>query len=129
MVDDLSQDSAVTDGDAIHTARATLDAWRASGADRLDPVRFHLLDALTRRAVRHGGETRRVIERRLSGLLGEYTAEVERTAAEEGGSQSIANDVVVALFRREWDRLGATQGQVGYGRGVQNELRRCERAV
>ena len=92
MVDDLSQDSAATEGDVIHTARATLDAWRASGADRLDSVRFHLLDALTRRAAQHSGETRRVIERRLSGLLGEYAAEVERAAAEEGGPQSGANE-------------------------------------
>ena len=30
--------------------RATLDAWRERGADRLDPVRFHRIDALERRA-------------------------------------------------------------------------------
>ncbi|NUX52392.1 DUF2894 domain-containing protein [Paraburkholderia youngii] len=67
--------------DAIDAARATLDAWRASGADRLDPLRFHLLDALARRAARHSGETRRVIGQRLAALLAEYTAEVERAAA------------------------------------------------
>ncbi|MFP4894776.1 DUF2894 domain-containing protein [Paraburkholderia sp. EG304] len=69
--------------DAIDAARATLDAWRASGADRLDPLRFHLLEALARRAARHSGETRRVIEQRLAALLAEYTAEVERAAAAE----------------------------------------------
>ncbi|HAP25467.1 MAG TPA: hypothetical protein DCR74_07495, partial [Achromobacter sp.] len=31
-------------------ARAVLDAWRASGADRVNPLRFHLIDALDRRA-------------------------------------------------------------------------------
>ncbi|MGF6486074.1 DUF2894 domain-containing protein [Paraburkholderia sp. JPY419] len=67
--------------DAIDAARATLDAWRASGADRLDPLRFHLLDALARRAARHSGETRRVIGQRLAALLAEYTAEVECAAA------------------------------------------------
>ncbi|ADG18419.1 conserved hypothetical protein [Paraburkholderia atlantica] len=77
--------------DAIDAARATLDAWRASGADRLDPLRFHLLDALARRAAQHSGETRRVIERRLAALLAEYTAEVERAAA--GGSALQATSV------------------------------------
>ncbi|MBB5504669.1 DUF2894 domain-containing protein [Paraburkholderia atlantica] len=74
--------------DAIDAARATLDAWRASGADRLDPLRFHLLDALARRAAQHSGETRRVIERRLAALLAEYTAEVERAAADGSALQA-----------------------------------------
>ncbi|MGD7298559.1 DUF2894 domain-containing protein, partial [Ralstonia pseudosolanacearum] len=34
-------------------ARAMLDAWRARGADRLDPVRFHVIAALDRRAAGH----------------------------------------------------------------------------
>ncbi|MGF6854166.1 DUF2894 domain-containing protein [Paraburkholderia sp. CI3] len=90
--------------DAIHAARARLDAWRASGAARLDPVRFHLLDALTRRAAQHGGETRRVLEQRLAGLLAEYTAEVERAAADESASQATsgeahaANDATLAAL-------------------------------
>ncbi|MGF6817989.1 hypothetical protein OKW33_004860 [Paraburkholderia atlantica] len=74
--------------DAIDAARATLDAGRASGADRLDPLRFHLLDALARRAAQHSGETRRVIERRLAALLAEYTAEVERAAADRSALQA-----------------------------------------
>ncbi|EEA00252.1 conserved hypothetical protein [Burkholderia sp. H160] len=78
--------------DAINAARATLDAWRASGADRLDPVRFHLLEALARRTAQHSGETRCVLEHRLSGLLDEYTAEVERANADEGASQATANE-------------------------------------
>ncbi|WP_233805025.1 DUF2894 domain-containing protein [Paraburkholderia sp. HP33-1] len=82
----------MTDDDAIQAARATLDAWRARGADRLDPVRFHLLEALARRAAQHSGEARRVLEYRLSGLLGEYTVEVERATADEAASQSTANE-------------------------------------
>ncbi|KXU82822.1 hypothetical protein CI15_34935 [Paraburkholderia monticola] len=80
------------DDDAIHATGATLDAWRASGADRLDPVRFHLLDALARRAAQHVGEARRVLERRLSGLLDEYTARVERAAVDESASHAIASE-------------------------------------
>ncbi|APA89269.1 DUF2894 domain-containing protein [Paraburkholderia sprentiae WSM5005] len=79
--------------DAIHMTRATLDAWRASGAARLDPVRFHLLDAFARRTTRHSGESRRALEQRLSELLAEYTAEVERAAADEAASQAATGQV------------------------------------
>ncbi|MBC8742349.1 DUF2894 domain-containing protein [Paraburkholderia sp. UCT31] len=82
--------------DAIHAARARLDAWRASGAARLDPVRFHLLDALTRRAAQHSGEPRRVLEQRLAGLLADYTAEVERAAAHESASQATSGEANAA---------------------------------
>ncbi|OAI76046.1 hypothetical protein RSP799_22005, partial [Ralstonia solanacearum] len=64
-------------------ARAMLDAWRARGADRLDPVRFHVIEALDRRAAGHNGEARRILDARLSGLLEDY-AERERTAREAG---------------------------------------------
>lgn len=47
-------------------ARAMLDAWRARGADRLDPVRFHVIAALDRRAAGHSGEARRILDARLS---------------------------------------------------------------
>ncbi|WP_233852770.1 DUF2894 domain-containing protein [Paraburkholderia sp. HD33-4] len=77
--------------DAIQAARATLDAWRASGADRFDPMRFHLLDALARRAAQHSGETRRVLGQRLSGLLTEYADVVERAAAAGSASQAASD--------------------------------------
>ncbi|HDR9354389.1 TPA: DUF2894 domain-containing protein, partial [Burkholderia vietnamiensis] len=38
--------------------RAMLDAWREQRADRLDPVRFHRLDALARRAAALDGDAR-----------------------------------------------------------------------
>ncbi|WP_088578817.1 DUF2894 domain-containing protein [Burkholderia ubonensis] len=59
-------------------ARAMLDAWRASGADRLDPVRFHLIDALERRAAGHDGDARRLLDARLDALLAGYAGDVER---------------------------------------------------
>jgi hypothetical protein len=66
---------------AASTARATLDTWRERGADRVDPVRFHFIDALERRAARHGGEARRILDERLAGLLNEYAGHIERTAS------------------------------------------------
>ncbi|KVO34628.1 hypothetical protein WT67_32030 [Burkholderia stagnalis] len=57
-----------------------LDAWREQGADRLDPVRFHLMDALARRAAGHDGDTRRLLDARLATLLAGYADIVERGA-------------------------------------------------
>ncbi|WP_213308778.1 DUF2894 domain-containing protein [Paraburkholderia sacchari] len=61
-------------------ARATLDAWRAQGADRLDPVRYALIDALDRRATMHAGAARRVLDARIDGLLADYAGAIERAA-------------------------------------------------
>lgn len=60
-------------------ARARLEAWRACGADRVNVVGFHRLDALERRAASHGGESRRLLDARLSQLLDAYAAALERS--------------------------------------------------
>ncbi|MGF6773588.1 hypothetical protein P3T18_006102 [Paraburkholderia sp. GAS199] len=65
--------------DATADARATLDAWRASGADRLNPVRFHFMDALERRAAAHSGEARRLLDEKLAELLAAYALDVANT--------------------------------------------------
>jgi hypothetical protein len=62
-------------------ARAALDAWRAQGADRVDPVRYALIDALERRSGTHAGPARRVLDARIDALLADYAAEVERAAS------------------------------------------------
>ena len=51
---------------------ARIEAWRDSGADRVDPVRFRLLEALARRLSAHGGEARRRLEDKLAGLVQAY---------------------------------------------------------
>lgn len=62
-------------------ARATLDAWRASGADRLDPVRFAFIDALQRRAAGHTGQARRRLDERLAALLAAYADDLRHAGA------------------------------------------------
>jgi hypothetical protein len=62
-------------------ARAMLDAWRERGADRLNPVRFHFIAALERRAAAHHGEARRILDDKLSTLLDAYAADLERSTA------------------------------------------------
>ena len=61
-------------------ARLRLDAWREQGADRLDPLRFHVIEALEQRAATHEGEVRGLLHARLSVLLDDYAALVESAA-------------------------------------------------
>ncbi|HEF4737796.1 DUF2894 domain-containing protein [Burkholderia multivorans] len=65
-------------------ARAMLDAWREQGAARLDPVRFHRLDALERRAAALDGDARALLDARLAALADEYAQLVARTPAPAG---------------------------------------------
>lgn len=60
---------------------ARIDAWRARGAERLDPVRFRLIEAMARRLALHEGPARRVIEDRLAALLAALAEKVEKTPA------------------------------------------------
>lgn len=50
-------------------AVAMIEALRARGAQRLDPVRWRHLEALARRAAAHQGRTRRMLDDRLTQLL------------------------------------------------------------
>jgi hypothetical protein len=68
-----------------------LDAWRERGADRLDPVRFHFIEALDRRAAGHSGEARRILDGRLSKLLEAYADDLESAASKAGDAGSAAS--------------------------------------
>jgi hypothetical protein len=76
--DDRSHDRESGAAVPAGEARATLDAWRERGADRLNPVRFHFIAALERRAAAHHGEARRILDDKLSTLLGAYAEDLER---------------------------------------------------
>jgi hypothetical protein len=49
-----------------------LALWREQGADRIDPVRFHLIDAMARKSAGQGGAIRRVLNARLRELIAAY---------------------------------------------------------
>ncbi len=49
-----------------------IEALRAQGAQRFDPVRWHTIEAMARRADAHHGEARRVLDSRLAHLLAAY---------------------------------------------------------
>jgi len=57
-------------------SRARRDAaadWRAAGAGGVDPLRFHRIEALQRRAAGLAGEARRAVDAKLAALVEEYT--------------------------------------------------------
>ena len=73
-------------------AGTLLEAWREQQADRLDPLRFHLMVALERRAASHDGEVRRLLDERLSKLLDGYAAdlaEVTTSKATPSGERAV----------------------------------------
>jgi len=59
-------------GADAHDIQATLAAWRARGADRLDAARFRLIEAMARRSAAYQGEARRRIDARLAVLVAEF---------------------------------------------------------
>ncbi|MGV2287604.1 DUF2894 domain-containing protein [Trinickia sp. YCB016] len=85
---------ADTVNNGSRSARATLDAWRERGADRLDPVRFRFIDALERRSAAHSGEARRVLDERLAALLDAYAGDLESSAskAEDVGNEASSRE-------------------------------------
>ncbi|OOG62884.1 hypothetical protein B0E46_11760 [Rhodanobacter sp. B04] len=77
-------------------ARAILDAWREQHADRMNPLRFHFIEALERRAAGHDGEARRLLDDRLSRLIGTYAGDLEMAAFNAGASDSATTPCVPA---------------------------------
>ncbi|WP_175997839.1 DUF2894 domain-containing protein [Burkholderia stabilis] len=117
--------------DATH-ARATLDAWREQGADRLDPVRFHRIDALERRAAVLGGDARGLLDARLATLM-EGFAEVVARAGEGAVEREAAAGVpprgaLAGLVERlardaQADRRGLDPELVDYFRTMWSKVR------
>lgn len=69
-------------------AQATLDAWRDSGADRADPVRFRFLDAMARRAAGLDGPARQLLDGRLTALLQAYENALDTAPAAQAPAAS-----------------------------------------
>ncbi|VWC50879.1 DUF2894 domain-containing protein [Burkholderia lata] len=117
-------------GDATHV-RTTLDAWREQGADRLDPVRFHRIDALERRAAVLEGDARALLDARLATLLEGFAEVVARagvTATESGAAGAPARGVLAELVERlardaQADRRGLDPELVDYFRTMWSKVR------
>jgi hypothetical protein len=98
---------------AAADARALLDAWRARGADQLDPVRFHHIEALERRAGAHAGEVRRHLDARLAQLLNAFAEDLARETA-----PAFSDDFANATQRGALGRLVDSVARAEPGRPV-----------
>lgn len=92
--------------------RALLDAWREQRADRIDSARFHFIEALERRAARHHGEVRRLLDGRLSRLLEAYAGDLEKVAGDADGTTAPDTTAGAALgeLADYANRQAATRG-------------------
>ncbi|MCA8095911.1 DUF2894 domain-containing protein [Burkholderia contaminans] len=117
-------------GDATHV-RATLDAWREQGADRLDPVRFHRIDALERRAAALEGDARTLLDARLATLIegfAEVVARAGETATASSAPGAPARGALAELVERlardaQADRRGLDPELVDYFRTMWSKVR------
>ena len=66
---------------------ATLDAWRARGAHRVDPVRFRLIEAMVRRSAGHEGDARRILDQKVAGLLAAYREKLDEAQRTVDGTK------------------------------------------
>ncbi|WP_321802498.1 DUF2894 domain-containing protein [Burkholderia sp. BCC1993] len=120
--------------DATHV-RATLDAWREQGADRLDPVRFHRLDALEKRAAALDGDARALLDARLAMLLEGFAEIVARageaasaSSAAQANLQAPARGAIGGLVERlardaQADRRGIDPALIDYFRAMWSKVR------
>ncbi|KVV36880.1 hypothetical protein WT27_20205 [Burkholderia territorii] len=121
-------------GDATHV-RAALDAWREQGADRLDPVRFHRLDALEKRAAALDGDARALLDARLETLLEAFAQIVSRAgesaaareqaqASAPAPARSLLGGLVEQLARdAQADRRGIDPELIDYFRTTWSKMR------
>lgn len=79
-------------------ARKKLDAWREQQADRLDPLRFHFLEALERRTAAHDGEVRRMLDEKLSMHMDAYAIELKKTEAATAPASAPARETLGSLM-------------------------------
>ncbi|MBZ3930272.1 DUF2894 domain-containing protein [Xanthomonas citri] len=70
------------------SARAHLERWRSQGADRLDPVRFHLMECLAARAATQADAVREVLEHKLGAMVDGYATALKQTARRRAGSRA-----------------------------------------
>lgn len=125
--------AASADGTAgLAGARAQIEALRARGAERFDPVGLCFIETLAARAASHGGAARRVLDQRLAQALAEYGerfARAERDARDalEAGAtrfpesaEALRQHFEAADFGQLHRRLAQLDAQ--HGRGPLAEL-------
>lgn len=104
MSNDAAPDEQAHAVDVID-AVAALDAWRARGDDRFDPVRFRFIEAMAQRAAAHEGEARRLLDARLASLMASYRADLDKAASETQAPETAQPDNALAELMAHIARL------------------------
>jgi hypothetical protein len=115
-------------------AQDAIDALRARGVHRLDPVRFRHIEALARRSAAHQGEARRLLDERLDRLLADCAQQAEARRAASAPrpgparQRSALTDLLADLSRHGAEPsagqgLAADAGHVDPGPQAPRELR------
>lgn len=63
---------------------AMVEACRARGDHRRDPVRFRFIEAMARRAAAHQGDARRILDDKVRELLAAYAEDLDKIPRAEG---------------------------------------------
>ncbi|PPU36929.1 MULTISPECIES: DUF2894 domain-containing protein [unclassified Xanthomonas] len=87
------------------SAYARLARWRNEGADQLDPVRFHLMQALAARAQTQTDAVRVVLEDRLDALVDAYAATLKDAARRRATSPADPGALQRTALRAVTDQL------------------------
>lgn len=88
--------------DATGDSNASIEAWRQRGDHRFDPVRFHFIEALARRAAGYEGEARRLLDERLQTHMAAYADALQKSretaqAAPGNGPEPIQRSALAEL--------------------------------
>jgi len=108
--EELSVYPAAPGDAACEDPRATLEAWRKAGADRIDPLRFAMMDALARRVATlpSEGESRRLLDERLAALITAYARDVEEKQRGDTQAQPSQTELVNARHSTSLATLAAS---------------------
>lgn len=93
-----------------------IEALRARGADRFEPVRFRFIEALARRAAVQQGDVRQRLEARLQQLLAQHASAFEQHAVV---ASQLADESLLHPLAELTERLVRHAGPVQDGAAVE----------
>ncbi|MFJ2994527.1 DUF2894 domain-containing protein [Pandoraea sp. NPDC087047] len=83
----------VEDVASVDAVSERIAAWRAQGADKRDPARFHRIEALAQRARTYQGDVRRVLDARLKALVDDFSTSLGSAEVVSDPSADVSLDV------------------------------------
>ena len=90
----------------IANLHARLDAWRAVGTDRVDPVGFHRLEALARRCESADASMQALLQPRIDALTEAHVAAIARKAAASPSTIDVARPLAALVAECDARRGG-----------------------